>query len=199
MEDFIKRIIYKLFPEMQQGQHLLKYAKVINIPRDVADGEFADAFEPRFAVNIKMLDKNGNDYGPIIESVPIPVPTASNNRGLYGFPQPGTIVAVQYAYGDPERPVIVNVYPFNANLPALGAQETLLQHSPATFLRSTGGENWDLRARNKIRIGSGSVDLVAEVQRLAALLESHKHPGTKEPTNRAEIGDVANKVNTIKS
>lgn len=206
MEELIKRIIYKLFPEMQQGQHLLQYARVEAIPGDVGEGAVSDAFEPRFAVNVQMLDKNGVAYGPVFESVPCPVPTASNNRGLFGFPQPGTVVAVQYAYGDPEMPVIVNVYPFGANLPGLGAQETLLQHSSATFLRSTAGENWDLRARNKLRIGNADVDLVAEVQRLAAILETHTHSGiapgpssTAAPVQSGDIGQVATKVNSIKT
>jgi hypothetical protein len=199
MEELIKSIIFKLFPEMQQQMHLVQYAKVVKIPTPVAEGELSTAFEPRYAVDIQMLDANHQPYGPIHPAVPLPVHTASHGRGMFGFPQPGTLVAVQYAYGDPERPMICNVYPLDQHLPAVGENETLLQHSAATFLRSNSEESWDLRARNKVRIGSADVDLVAEVQRLAALLRDHKHPGSALPTNAAQIGDVANKVNSLKT
>ena len=172
---------------------------MVGIPGDVGEGAVADAFEPRFAVNIQMLGKSGEVYGPVIESVPVPVPTASHGRGLFGFPQMGTIVAVQYAYGDPEMPVIVNVYPFGMNLPGLGAQETLLQQSPATFLRSTGGENWDLRARNKVRVGNADVDAIAELWAAIKALAQHKHPGTSIPTNAPQLEAIATKVERIKT
>lgn len=199
MDELIKRIIYRLFPEMQQQLHLLQYAQVVGIPSEVSDGQYSDAFEPRYAVNIQMMDKHGVLYGPIIESVPCPLPTASNNRGMMGFPQVGTIVGIQYAYGDPEMPVIVNVYPFKLNLPALKKGETLIQQSSATYLRSKADESWDLRARNKVRIGNADVDLVAEVQRLASILAVHTHPSVGQPIQSAQINAVASNIDKIKS
>lgn len=74
----------------------------------------------------------------------------------------------------------------------------MIQQSAATFLRATESEDWDLRARNKVRLGNNSIDLVTEVQRLAILLATHKHPKTAEPINAAEIGEVANQVGQLK-
>ena len=199
MEELIKRMIHKLYPEMQQQLHLVQFARVEKIPAPVADGELSTAFEPRYAVDIQMLDANHQPIGPIHPAVPLPVHTASHGRGMFGFPQPGTLVSVQYAYGDPERPVIVNVYPHEQHLPAVGERDTLLQHSAATYLRSDDEESWDLRARNKLRLGNADVDIVAELHRLANELKNHKHPGTAIPTNAAIIADIADKVGSVKN
>lgn len=198
MEAIIKKLLFKLYPEMQQGQHLLQFAVITDLQPDISSGQVSSAMEPRYAVNIQMIDKAGNLYGPIIESVPLPVAMASHNRGAFGFPQVGTRVAIQYAYGDPEQPVIVNIYPHDKNLPALKGSETLLQHSPATFLRSSDEENWELRARNKIRVGNADVDLVDQVQQLAAILASHTHPRVGVISQSADVTTIANNVNKIK-
>lgn len=204
MEDLVKRIIARLFPALDAGTVYPRWGVITHIPGDVGDGALADDDNPQFAVDVQPLridPASGAlvaDGAVIYPSVPFPVPMAGNNRGLFGFAQPGTRVLLQFVQGLPAHPVITGVYPAGRNLPALGAEETLLQHSAATFLRSSGGEDWDLRARNKLRLGNASVDLVAEVQRLASLLQGHTHPGTAPPTNAGEIRDVAGKVGSIK-
>lgn len=198
MEELIKKVLLRLFPELQQQAHLLQFAQVVAIPSPPSDGHLSVEDNPSYAVNIQMLDQHHAAYGPIFEHVPLPVLTAGHSRGQFAFPQVGTVVAVLFAYGNPRRPVIVNVYPFDLHLPALGATETLIQHSPATFMRSTNDENWHLQARNKLWIGNTVVNLVAEVRKLSEWARDHKHPAPmKEAVTKSEAGAIAGRVSSI--
>lgn len=199
MDAIVKRSLLKTNPELESGNHLPRWGLVTRIPAPLADGQLSTAMDAGYAVDVQMLTEAGEPDGTPYESVPLPSYMIGNNRGVYGFPQPGTRVLVQFVYGSPEHPVITGIYPLARHMPALSESETLLQHSAQTFLRSTESENWDLRARNKLRIGNASVDLVTEVQRLAALLRDHTHPKTPPPTNAAAIGDVASKVASIQT
>ena len=198
MEALVKKHLETLLPELMQGKHLLQFATITGIPDPPKQGDQSTAFDPKYAVDIQLLDKDMQPQGPIYEAIPLPAAWAGNERGVFGFPPDGTVVSVMFAYGDPERPVIQNIYPTLLSLPALKPGETLLQHSPDTYLRSTVDEAWVMRAKTKLWIGNADINLVAEVQRLASLLADHKHPKTAEPINAAEIGDVANKVEQIK-
>lgn len=198
--EFIKNAIRKLYPELEEGHHLPKWGVVERIPGNIKDGQLSTEFEPGYAVDIKLLDKKtGQPKEPIYESVPLPVDFASHNRGKYGFPQPGTRVLVQFVDGNPKDPVITHIYPLNLHMPALDTKETLMQHSPATYLRTTQDENVDLRARNKIRLGNKEVDVVAELHRLSSILESHTHPKVGTPVQSAAIANVTQKVGSIKT
>ena len=197
MEALVKKHIENLLPELMQGKHLLQFATITRVPDPPQQGDQSTAFDPKYAVDIQLLDKDMQPQGPIYEAIPLPAAWAGNERGLFGFPPEGTMVAVQFAYGDPERPVITNVYPTLLSLPSLKPGETLLQHSTDTYLRSTVDEAWVMRAKTKLWIGNADINLVAEVQRLASLLADHKHPKTDIPTNAEAIAEVANKVEQI--
>lgn len=205
MDELIKRIIFKLFPELQGGLHVLKFAVVDSIPAEIEAEQESSEFEPRYAVNLQLLDSNKQPDGPIFESVPVPVLTAAGLRGQFAFPQPGTIVGVQFAYGDPERPVITQVYPFGLKLPALGKQDTLMQHSADTFLRSDADENWQLQAKNKVILGNGDVDitqelykLAAQVEQLSAIQKGHTHNGGPENDAKSSVASVESAAAAIK-
>lgn len=196
--DWLKKAVIKLWPELAEGHHLPKDAVVVRIPGSVTDGQLSTEAEPRYAVDIRMLDEYGVAQGPVYESVPLPVPFAGHARGQFAFPPIGTRALVQFAYGSPQHPRITDIYPVNLHLPALETKETLIMHTAATYLRSTQDENWDLRARNKIRIGNQDVDLVEAVQRLAAIAESHTHLGVGTPSQAAAFGKVKTDVGKIK-
>lgn len=198
MEQVIRNIVQKLFPELANRTNLPKWGKVSRIPSAVSAGQLSTEEEPRYAVDVQLLDEHGQPDGPVYESVPLPVPFAGNNRGAFAFPPVGTRVLVQWVYGSPHHPVITGVYPLERHLPKLGETETLWQHSANTYLRSNEEESVDLRVLNKLRLGNAGVDLVAEVQRLADILASHTHPSVSKPIQSGQIADVASKVNQIK-
>ena len=205
MEELIWLLMNKAFPALAAGTVFPRWGVITRIAAGVSDGAVSDDDEPRFAVDVQALTIDPDtgllqpDGDVIYPSVPLPSFMVGNNRGVFGFAQPGTRVLIQFVQGLPSHPVITAIYPAGRNLPAIGREETLLQHSPATFLRSTGSEDWDLRARNKLRIGNSSVDLVEQVQRLAEVLSSHTHPDVGQPSQAAQIKEVAAAVDSIKT
>ena len=198
MDEVIKRSLLKTNPELESGNHLPRWGLVTRIPAPLTDGQLSAAMDTGYAVDVQMLTETGDPDGTPYESVPLPSHMIGNNRGVYGFPQPGTRVLVQFVYGSPEHPVITGIYPLDRHMPALGNEETLIQHSPATFLRSTQDEDWRLQARNKVWIGNAMVNLVAEVRRLSEWARDHKHPANmKEAVTKAAAGAIARKVQSI--
>lgn len=199
MDEVVKRSLMKTNPELQSGNHLPRWGIVSRIPSPISEGQLSTDAEAAYAVDVQLLTDAGEPDGNPIESVPLPATFAGNGRGLFGFPQVGTRVMVQYVYGSPAHPAITGIYPHERNLPALLETETLLQQSAATFLRSSETEDWVLQARNKLWLGNSIVNLVEEVARLAALLRDHDHIKTVgKPKNAAAIGSVANAVESIK-
>lgn len=198
--EFIKNAIRKLYPEIASRHHLPQWAIVERIPGSISSGQLSTELEPAYGVDVVMLDSQGNQTDTIYESVPLPVQGAGHSRGTFCFPPKGTLVLVQFVDGSPAHPVITDIYATGRHLPALASNETLIQQSAATYLRGTSSENWDLRARNKIRLGNEDVDLVEEVRRLAEILATHKHyTGTKKPIPESSIQAIATNVGNITS
>lgn len=204
MEELIKRLMAKFYPALDAGTVYPRWGEITRWSEDIAEGALADDDEPRFAVDVQPLvidDASGQlrpDGRVIYASVPLPVAMAGNNRGQFGYPQPGSRVLLQFVQGLPAHPVITGVYPSGRNLPALVGDETLLQHSSATFMRSTDDEDWRLQARNKLWLGNQVVNLVAEVRKLSEWARDHKHAALmKEAVTKAEAGAIASRVASI--
>lgn len=54
-------------------------------------GNFSAPFRPRYAVDVQLLDADGNPDKdtPIYSAVPLPVPMADNNSEMFHFPPEG--------------------------------------------------------------------------------------------------------------
>lgn len=202
MDELIQRVLSRLFPALAAGTVYPRWGLITRIS-EIAAGALADDANTQFAVDVQPLtiDNDGNlsaDGTVIYPNVPLPVAMAGHRRGLYGYPQVGTRVLLQFVQGIPTHPVITGVYPQGKHCPALADSETLLQHSDATFLRSSGGEDWTLQARNKLWLGNTVVNLVAEVRKLSEWARDHKHPAImKEAVTKAEAGGIAGRVSSI--
>lgn len=198
MEQVVRNLLRRLFPSMEAGTVHPRFGVVTRIPAPVQEGQIADDAEPHYAVDVQMLTLEGQPDGPVYQSVPLPVPMAGHGRGSFGFPQEGTRVLVQFVEGSPSHPVITGIYPAGRHLPGLLETETLLQHSQATFLRSSKDEDWQLQARNKMWIGNSQINLIAEVRRLSEWARDHKHPAhMREATTNSAAGEIAGKVQSI--
>lgn len=197
--DWLKKAIARFYPEIASGYHLSAFAVVQRIPGGIDAGDVSTELEPKYAVDVVLLDKFGNKTSTVYESVPLPGRFVAASRGEFGFPAVGTRVLIEFAYGSPAHPVITNLYPVNLTLPALDTSEILLQQSVDTFVRMLQSGDIDLRTASKARIGNSDVDLVSELHRLSALLENHTHAPSGEPNNSADIGDVKSKVATVKT
>ncbi|EMY3450569.1 hypothetical protein AAIM95_005397, partial [Escherichia coli] len=83
-----RRQAEKAFPELASGLHLPKLARVEAPTEAVSAGNIADPFRPRYAVNLQLLDENGNPAAdtPVYNAVPLPVPMAGSESGMFQFP-----------------------------------------------------------------------------------------------------------------
>ncbi len=127
MKEAVKRIIKRLYPEFSAGLHLPRLAKVVALPElPTLEGErLSDAFYPRYAVNVQLLDENGNPTkAKVLQAVPLPLPGAGNKAGRLEPPAINSIVEIAFAYGRPDKPFIRTVLPLGWDLPAIKQGET---------------------------------------------------------------------------
>lgn len=139
MEQELKRLIRREFPELASGYHLPHFARIEAISDTAAAGDLCDPFRPRFAVDLAVLTAKGtvDQELPIFRAVPLPLACAGLERGMLGFPEPGSIVEVAFGYGLPDKIFIRQVLPWHSGLPAIGPGETLAQAAPGVFERTS--------------------------------------------------------------
>lgn len=125
----IKRIIYRLFPELKGNWHLPHLAKVVALPELPTEGEESDRFTPRYAADIHLLDANliERQDVDIFQAVPLPLSGIGSSAGILAPPTVGSIVEVAFIGGNPAQPIIRGVYPLGFALPAIKKGEIKLQ------------------------------------------------------------------------
>lgn len=218
MSELIKKIIKKLYPELDSGLHMSKYAKVVRVAKPPASGDVSSADEPYYAVDIRMLTEKGeiDESKPVYESVPIDLPMASAFQGFFGFPKSGAVVVVQFAYGSPEHPFISNILPHDLALPNVPEGDLLWQQTEKTFIRAKKEGTWQQQAdknvnvtagkeithrAEKFSIGNGSVELLHEIISFLDQTSQHTHPtphGTSSaPNQAAEFNAIKAKVKQL--
>ncbi|MGK0603004.1 hypothetical protein [Yokenella regensburgei] len=149
----IQRQIESVFPELASGLHLPKFGRVEAPSEDVSSGNIADPFRPRYAVDLQLLDENGNPAAdtPIYPAVPLPVPMAGSESGMFQFPPPGTLVEVGFTEGRPDKPFIRQSMPQGHNLPAVKPGEQLQQQRDGVSQRVTVAGDWERQTDQTIR------------------------------------------------
>ncbi|SOB60521.1 Gp5 domain protein [Pseudodesulfovibrio profundus] len=141
----VKQIILKLFPELSAGLHLPRFARVLNVHDAPADGGTSERFRPRYAVDLEVLTPDGerDEDFPVYEAVQLPVPVGCGQEaGLYGFPEPGVIVEIGFAYGRPDHPLVRHIYPQGMSLPEISMGQQRWQQSAAVFQTVDKDGNW---------------------------------------------------------
>lgn len=110
----------------------------------VKSGNFADPFRPRYAVDVQLLDADGNpDNQTLVYSVvPLPVPMAGNDSGMFQFPPEGTLVEVAFTGGRPDKPFIRQTLPDGTSLPDVKPGERLQQQRTEVSQRVTQAGDW---------------------------------------------------------
>lgn len=131
-----RRQIEKEFPELADGYHLSKKAKVVSIPDETNLGDISTNFRPKYAVNVQLLDENGQETDtPVYKAVPLPVTNIASEGGSYHYPEVGAEVEIGFINGKPDQPVVRNIYPNNKTMPAIKKGEHLLQQRAEVFNR----------------------------------------------------------------
>ncbi|HDX4064637.1 TPA: hypothetical protein ROF86_002371 [Enterobacter asburiae] len=140
----VQRQIESHYPELASGMHLPKFARVINPVEAVKSGNFSDPFRPRYAVDVQLLDADGNPDKdtPVYSAVPLPVPMAGNDSGMFQFPPEGTLVEIAFTGGRPDKPFVRQTVPDGTSLPDIQPGEQLQQQRAEVSQRVTLAGDW---------------------------------------------------------
>lgn len=139
-----QRQIESHYPELASGLHLPKFARVMNPVEGVKSGNFSDPFRPRYAVDVQLLDADGNPdkETPVYSAVPLPVPMAGNDSGMFQFPPEGTLVEIGFTGGRPDKPFVRQTVPDGTSLPDIQPGEQLQQQREEVSQRVTQAGDW---------------------------------------------------------
>lgn len=160
----IQRQVENAFPELASGLHLPQFARVEAPSEDVSSGNIADPFRPRYAVDLQLLDADGNPAAdtPVYPAVPLPVPMAGSESGMFQFPPAGTLVEVGFTGGRPDKPFVRQTMPQGQNLPAVKPGEQLQQQRDGVSQRVTVAGDWERQTDQTIRESSMSRYITAD-------------------------------------
>ncbi|MGA6300970.1 hypothetical protein [Enterobacter ludwigii] len=140
----VQRQIESHYPELASGLHLPKFGRVMNPVEAVKSGNFSDPFRPRYAVDVQLLDADGNPDKdtPVYSAVPLPVPMAGNDSGMFQFPPEGTLVEIAFTGGRPDKPFVRQTVPDGTSLPDIQPGEQLQQQRAEVSQRVTRAGDW---------------------------------------------------------
>lgn len=149
----VQRQIETLYPELGNKTHLPRMGRVISTTENTTQGDLHDEFRPRYAVNVQPLDESGNPAKdtPVYNAVPIPVPMAGSESGLFQYPPAGTLVTLAHVDGRPDKPIITGTHASGQSLPDIKPGEQLQQQRAEVFQRVHTDGTWQRETDQAIR------------------------------------------------
>lgn len=149
----MQRQVETLYPELGNKTHLPRMGRVIAPTENTTQGDLHDEFRPRYAVNVQPLDENGNPEKdtPVYNAVPVPVPMAGSESGLFQYPPAGTLVTLAHVDGRPDKPVITGTHAHGQSLPDIKPGEQLQQQRAEVFQRVHTDGSWQRETDQAIR------------------------------------------------
>ncbi len=188
MEDVIRRVVDRQYPELTGGYHLPRFARVVAIPDPPTNAGLCDDFRPRFAADLEVLGPDGEPDTalPLLQGVPLPLPMGGESMGIYGLPDEGTMVVVSFAYGLPHKPFVLAILPQGLSLPNLPKGDHVWQHSEAVQQRVDADGNW-------LRQTDGQIHDQASERRVEALENTEhyqRHSVTVDDHSIESVGGI---------
>lgn len=109
----------------------------------------------------------GNPDGstPVYPAVPLPVPMAGNDSGMFQFPPEGTLVEVGFTGGRPDKPFVRQTMPEGTSLPDVKPGEQLQQQRAEVSQRVTQAGDWERQTDQVIRETSMSREVKADTEK----------------------------------
>lgn len=140
----LQRQTEALYPELGNKTHLPRKGRIIAPTEPSTLGDLHDDFRPRYAADVQLLDENGNPARdtPVYNAVPLPVPMAGSESGLFQYPPAGTIVTLANVDGRPDKPVITGIHADGQSLPDIKPGEQLQQQRAEVFQRVHTDGSW---------------------------------------------------------
>ena len=152
--------------------------------------------------------------------VPVAVPYAGNHRGFHALPDVGVIVELCFAYALPHLPYIRSVLPINQQLPKVGENEAIWQHSQECYQKYNDQGDWQQVGRihesraqlNQIMkspktwVGSDQEnvlkilsDFMDDTAAALDVLASHTHPSVGPVNEGGAVSAKSSSITEIKS
>ncbi len=174
--------------ELPGNLHLPMLARVEAISDPLHTVEVCEQFRPRYAVDVCVLDEDDkpDTRFPIFRAVPLPASCAGLERGMFGFPSPGSIVELAFAYGLPNKPFIRTVLADGLSVPPLLAGELLMQAAPGVSQRADIHGNW---SRETFATISDSA-LLHEIKSYVAAVETQLQHTKVSQHSTEEVGGI---------
>ncbi|KAB7715695.1 hypothetical protein GBN32_00205 [Plesiomonas shigelloides] len=140
-----RRLIEEQFPELATGSLRTRLARVISQTESCKLGDTADPFRPKYAVDLQMLNEQGDILPdcPVYAAVPLPVPMAGPEAGQFAYPPEGTLVEVAFVEGRPDKPIVRQLIPEGHALPDIKPGEQLQQQRADVFQRIEQDGSWN--------------------------------------------------------
>lgn len=162
----LRRQFEELFPELADGTLRTRLARVVAPTEPATLGDIADPFRPKYAVDVQLLDENGNDKAgtPTYVAVPLPVPMAGAEAGCFAYPEAGTLVEISHIEGRPDKPTIRQVLPSGLNLPDIKPGEQLQQQRAEVFQRVTTEGSWHRETDQQIKEQSAQRHITSDTE-----------------------------------
>ena len=110
-------------------------AIVIRHSEKMTQSETGDHFRPRYAVDVEVLDADGERTGEIYQQLPVPA------NWVWGLPEPGTLVRIGYDYNRVDHPYISEILTEMLEIPAEVNDEIIIyanDESKISLNRRTG-------------------------------------------------------------
>ncbi|WIF70631.1 hypothetical protein QN092_11560 [Proteus vulgaris] len=138
------------YPELSAGLHLPKFARVEAPTENTTAGDISDPFRPKYAVDVQMMDADGSDVAPVYSAVPLPLPMAGNESGMFQYPPAGSMVEIAFENGRADKPFIRQVLSHGNTLPNIKPGEQLQQQRQEVSQRVTQDGTWHRQTDQKI-------------------------------------------------
>ena len=144
MDKQIGSAVSRQHPELPGMYHLPVFARVEKICDPIYTPQLSEQFRPRYAVDLRVLDENDqpDELFPLFQAVPLPANCAGLERGVFGFPEPGAIVEMAFAYGLPSKPFIRTVLTDGLSVPNVLPGELVMQSGPEVRQHADRHGNW---------------------------------------------------------
>ncbi|HAT1683712.1 TPA: hypothetical protein I8Y21_004468 [Klebsiella oxytoca] len=149
----LQRQMESLYPELGNKTHLPRMGRIIAATENTTQGDLHDPFRPRYAASVQLLDEDGNPAKdtPVYDAVPVPVPMAGPESGMFQYPPVGTLVTLAHVDGRPDKPVITGTHAGGQSLPAIKPGEQLQQQRAEVFQRVHTDGSWQRETDQAIR------------------------------------------------
>jgi hypothetical protein len=144
MDKQISNCVERNKSELPSMYHLPVFARVEKVCDPIITPALGEQFRPRYAVDLVVLDENDKPdvLFPLFQAVPLPISCAGLERGVFGFPEAGTIVELAFAYGLPSKPFIRTVLGDGLSMPNVMPGELVLQNGPEVRQHADRHGNW---------------------------------------------------------